>query len=254
MLEIRSLTKRYNGIAAVENISFRIDPGEIVGYLGPNGSGKSTTVKTIVGLIEPSEGQILFQGRSILDDLPDFQRRLGYVPEEAVLYPYMSGWEYLLMAGRLHGMPRRTLDSKIDEFLRLFSLWDDRHCQIQSYSKGMRQKILLSAALLHNPEILIFDEPLSGLDVTTALVLKDLMRGLVARGRLIFYSSHVLEVVERVCLRVIILRKGHMVADDAIERLRDRLQEESLEGIFAQLTSESRTAEVADHILEVMQA
>jgi ABC-2 type transport system ATP-binding protein len=254
MLEIRSLTKRYNGIAAVENISFRIDPGEIVGYLGPNGSGKSTTVKTIVGLIEPSEGQILFQGRSILDDLPDFQRRLGYVPEEAVLYPYMSGWEYLLMAGRLHGMPRRTLDSKIDEFLRLFSLWDDRHCQIQSYSKGMRQKILLSAALLHNPEILIFDEPLSGLDVTTALVLKDLMRGLAARGRLIFYSSHVLEVVERVCLRVIILRKGHMVADDAIERLRDRLQEESLEGIFAQLTSESRTAEVADHILEVMQA
>jgi ABC-2 type transport system ATP-binding protein len=254
MLEIRSLTKRYNGIAAVENISFRIDPGEIVGYLGLNGSGKSTTVKTIVGLIEPSEGQILFQGRSILDDLPDFQRRLGYVPEEAVLYPYMSGWEYLLMAGRLHGMPRRTLDSKIDEFLRLFSLWDDRHCQIQSYSKGMRQKILLSAALLHNPEILIFDEPLSGLDVTTALVLKDLMRGLAARGRLIFYSSHVLEVVERICLRVIILRKGHMVADDAIERLRDRLQEESLEGIFAQLTSESRTAEVADHILEVMQA
>jgi ABC-2 type transport system ATP-binding protein len=230
MLEIRSLTKRYNGIAAVENISFRIDPGEIVGYLGLNGSGKSTTVKTIVGLIEPSEGQILFQGRSILDDLPDFQRRLGYVPEEAVLYPYMSGWEYLLMAGRLHGMPRRTLDSKIDEFLRLFSLWDDRHCQIQSYSKGMRQKILLSAALLHNPEILIFDEPLSGLDVTTALVLKDLMRGLAARGRLIFYSSHVLEVVERICLRVIILRKGHMVADDAIERLRDRLQEESLEG------------------------
>jgi ABC-2 type transport system ATP-binding protein len=254
MLEIRSLTKRYNGIAAVENITFRIDPGEIVGYLGPNGSGKSTTVKSIVGLIEPSEGQILFQGRSILDDLPDFQRRLGYVPEEAALYPYMSGWEYLQMSGRLHGIPRRALDPKINEFLRLFSLWDDRHCQIQSYSKGMRQKILLSAALLHNPEILILDEPLSGLDVITALVLKDLIRGLAARGRLIFYSSHVLEVVEKVCLRVIILRKGRMVADDAIERLRDRLHEESLEGIFAQLTSESRTDEVADHILEVMQA
>jgi ABC-2 type transport system ATP-binding protein len=118
----------------------------------------------------------------------------------------------------------------------------------------MRQKILLSAALLHNPEILILDEPLSGLDVITALVLKDLIRGLAARGRLIFYSSHVLEVVEKVCLRVIILRKGRMVADDAIERLRDRLHEESLEGIFAQLTSESRTDEVADHILEVMQA
>jgi len=253
MLEIRSLTKRYNGIPAVENIGFRIQPGEILGYLGPNGSGKSTTVKTIVGLIEPSEGQILFNGRSILEDLPDFQRRLGYVPEEAVLYPYMSGWEYLQMAGRLRGMARRALDPKIDEFLHLFSLWDDRHCQIQSYSKGMRQKILLSAALLHNPEILILDEPLSGLDVTTALLLKDLMRGLAARGRIIFYSSHVLEVVEKVCLRVIILSKGRMVADDAIENLRRRLHEESLEGVFAQLTSESRSHETADRILEAMQ-
>jgi ABC-2 type transport system ATP-binding protein len=254
MLEIRSLTKRYNGIAAIENISFRIGPGEIVGYLGANGSGKSTTVKAIVGLVEPSEGQILFEGRSILEDMPDFQRRLGYVPEEAALYPYMSGWEYLQLAGRLRGIPRRSLEPKIDEFLRLFSLWDDRHCQIHSYSKGMRQKILLSAALLHNPEILILDEPLSGLDVTTALLLKDLMRGLAARGRHIFYSSHVLEAVEKVCLRVIILRKGRMIADDAIERLRERLHEETLEGVFAQLTSASRTQEVADHILEVMQA
>jgi ABC-2 type transport system ATP-binding protein len=254
MLEIRSLTKRYNGIAAVDSISFRIHPGEILGYLGPNGSGKSTTVKTIVGLIEPSEGEILFRGRTILDDLPDFQRRIGYVPEEAVLYPYMSGWEYLQMAGRLRGIPRRALDPKIDEFLRLFSLWDDRHCQIHSYSKGMRQKILLSAALLHNPEILILDEPLSGLDVTTALLLKDLMRGMAERGRYIFYSSHLLEVVERVCLRVIILCKGRIVADGAIEQLRDRLHEESLEGVFAQLTSEPRSHDAADHILEVMQA
>src|SRR6266568_3610659 len=231
MLEIHSLTKRYNRIAAVENISFRIDPGEIVGYLGPNGSGKSTTVKTIVGLIEPSAGQILFQGRSILDDLPDFQRRLGYVPEEAALYPYMSGWEYLRMAGRLRGIPRRALDSKIDEFLRLFSLWEDRHCQIQSYSKGMRQKILLSAALLHNPEILILDEPLSGLDVTTALVLRELVDGLAARGRMILYSSHVLDVLEKVCSRVLILCKGRVAAHDSIEHLRETMHETSLEGI-----------------------
>ena len=254
MLEICSLTKRYNGIPAVEDVSFHIHPGEILGYLGPNGSGKSTTVKTIVGLLEPSQGQIRFQGRSILDDLPDFQRRIGYVPEEPVLFPYMSGREHLQLAGRLRGMERRVLDPKIDEFLRLFSLWDDRHCPVSSYSKGMRQKILLSAALLHNPEILILDEPLSGLDVTTALLLRDLMRGLAARGRIIFYSSHVLEVVENVCLRVLILSKGRVVADGAIHQLRDRLHQASLEGVFAQLTSKSHHRDVAGDILEVMQA
>ena len=254
MLEICSLTKRYNGIPAVEDVSFHIHPGEILGYLGPNGSGKSTTVKTIVGLLEPSQGQIRFQGRSILDDLPDFQRRIGYVPEEPVLYPYMSGREHLQLAGRLRGMERRVLDPKIDEFLRLFSLWDDRHCPVSSYSKGMRQKILLSAALLHNPEILILDEPLSGLDVTTALLLRDLMSGLAARGRIIFYSSHVLEVVEKVCLRVLILSKGRVVADGAIHQLRDRLHQASLEGVFAQLTKESHHRDVASDILEVMQA
>jgi ABC-2 type transport system ATP-binding protein len=254
MLEICSLTKRYNGIPAVEDVSFRIRPGEILGYLGPNGSGKSTTVKTIVGLLEPSEGQIRFQGRSILDDLPGFQRRLGYVPEEPVLYPFMSGLEHLQLAGRLRGMERRVLDPKIDEFLRLFSLWDDRHCPVSSYSKGMRQKILLSAALLHNPEILILDEPLSGLDVNTALLLRDLMRGLAARGRMVFYSSHVLEVVEKVCLRVIILSKGRVVADDAIDQLRDRLHQPSLEGVFAQLTNETQQPDVVGNILEVMQA
>ena len=146
------------------------------------------------------------------------------------------------------------LDPKIDEFLRLFSLWDDRHAPGQSYSKGMRQKILLSAALLHNPEILLLDEPLSGLDVTTALLLRDLMRGLAARGRIIFYSSHVLEVVEKVCLRVLILCKGRVVADDAIDQLRGRLHEASLEGVFAQLTQDQPGRNLSDDILEVMQA
>jgi ABC-2 type transport system ATP-binding protein len=158
------------------------------------------------------------------------------------------------LAGRLRGMERRVLDPKIDEFLRLFSLWDDRHCPVSSYSKGMRQKILLSAALLHNPEILILDEPLSGLDVTTALLLRDLMRGLAARGRIVFYSSHVLEVVEKVCLRVLILSKGRVVADDAIHQLRDRLHQPSLEGVFAQLTNESQHQDLVGNILEVMQS
>ena len=254
MLEVCSLTKRFNGIPVVEDVSFTVKPGEILGYVGPNGAGKSTTVKMIIGLLEPSEGQIRFQGRSVIEDLAGFQSRIGYVPEEPHLYPHLSGREYLQLAGRLRGIPRTILESKIDEFLRLFSLWEDRHCSVSAYSKGMRQKILLSAALLHNPDLLILDEPLSGLDVTTALVLRDLMAGLAARGCMILYSSHVLDVLEKVCARVLILCKGRVVAHDTIEHLRESMQESSLEGIFGQLTREQDHRAVAEHILEVMRA
>src|SRR5664279_6508658 len=199
MLEICGLTKRYNGIAVVENVSFTLRPGEILGYVGPNGAGKSTTVKMIIGLLEPSEREVQFQGRSVLEDLPGFQARIGYVPEEPHLYPHLSGREYLQLVGRLRGLHRRVLESKIDEFLRLFSLWDDRHCAVSAYSKGMRQKVLLSAALLHNPDLLILDEPLSGLDVNTALVLRELVEGLATRGRMILYLSliHISEPTRR---------------------------------------------------------
>jgi len=254
MLEIRHLTKRYKGVAAVENVSFTIRPGEILGYIGPNGAGKSTTVKMIIGLLDPSEGQILFHGRSVIEDLPDFQRRLGYVPEEPNLYPYMSGWEYLQLTGRLRGLRQQQLDPKIEEFLHIFSLWEDRHCPLSSYSKGMRQKVLLSAALLHNPELLILDEPLSGLDVSTAIVLRELLRGLAAQGRMIFYSSHVLEVLEKVCSGVVILSKGRVVAQDSLDRLRELMHQPSLEGIFAQLTRDDDHPALAGRIVQVMQA
>jgi len=254
MLEIRALTKRFSGIPVVEDVSFTLKPGEILGYVGPNGAGKSTTVKMIIGLLEPSEGQILFHDRSIIEDLPGFQARIGYVPEEPHLYPHLSGHEYLQLAGRLRGIPRSILESKIDEFLRVFSLWEDRHCPVSAYSKGMRQKILLTAALLHNPDVLILDEPLSGLDVTTALVLRELLEGLAARGRMILYSSHVLDVLEKVCSRVLILNKGRVAAHDSIEHLRESMHESSLEGIFGHITREQDHRAVADHILEVMQA
>jgi len=253
MLEIRALTKRYGSLAAVQDVSFRIAPGEVLGYVGPNGAGKSTTVKMIIGLLEPTSGQVLFHGRSVIEDLPAFQSRLGYVPEEPHLYPHLSGREYLQLSGRLYGLRRKLLDAKIDEFLHLFSLWDDQHTPLSAYSKGMRQKILLSAALLHNPEVLLFDEPLSGLDVTTALIFRDLIEGLAAQGRIIFYSSHVLEVVEKVCSQVLILCKGRVAAHDSIENLRALMHQPSLEAIFAELTQERDHQAVAHHILEVMQ-
>lgn len=254
MLEICSLSKRFHGIPAVDNVTFRIRSGEILGYLGPNGAGKSTTVKMIIGLLAPSEGRIVFRDRSVIEDLPGFQGRIGYVPEEPNLYPFLSGREYLQLCGRLRGLDKARLETKMDGFLRIFSLWEDRHCPLSSYSKGMRQKILLSAALLHDPEVLILDEPLSGLDVTTALVLRDLLQALAARGRIIFYSSHVLEVVEKICSRVLILRKGRVVADDSIAHLRGLMHQPDLEGIFSQLTQERKTCDLTGRILEVMQA
>jgi ABC-2 type transport system ATP-binding protein len=252
-LDIARLTKRYAGLAVVDDVSFSIRPGEILGYVGPNGAGKSTTVKMIIGLVDPSEGAIRFNGRSILDDLPGFQSRLGYVPEEPNLYPFLSGREYLQLAGRLRGMRRKVLDGKIDEFLRLFGLWDERDAAVSSYSKGMRQKILLSAALLHNPQVLIFDEPLSGLDVSTMIAVRELMRSLAAAGKMILYCSHVLDVMEKVCSRVVILRKGRVLADDTIEHLRRTMDQTSLEGVFTRFTQEEDLTYLAGRILEVMQ-
>jgi ABC-2 type transport system ATP-binding protein len=254
MLEVRNLTKRYNRIPAVDGVAFAIRPGEVLGYLGPNGAGKSTTVKMLIGLIEPTEGEILFQGRNVREDWPGFLASVGYVPEEAHLYPHLSGREYLQLAGRLRGMKRALLQRRMDDLLQLFSLWEDRHSPLSSYSKGMRQKILLSAALLHNPAVLILDEPFSGLDVNTAIMLRTLIRELAAGGRTILYSSHVLEVVEKVCSSVLILRKGKAVAYDAVERLRDLMSQPTLEGIFTQLTEQEDPCRVVQGILTAIRS
>ena len=252
MLEVSNLIKSYHRIPAVNGVSFTVRPGEILGYVGPNGAGKSTTVKMLTGLIDPTAGEIFFQSRNVRADWIGFQRQLGYVPEEPHLYAHLTGREYLQLVGRLRGMPRLSLDRRMDEMLRLFTLWGDRHSPLSSYSKGMRQKILISGALLHNPDLLILDEPFSGLDVNTALVLRALLRALAAEGKMILYSSHVLEVVEKVCSSVVILRKGKVVAHDAVERLRDLMQQPSLEGVFAQLTQQEDPARIVTGILAAM--
>lgn len=252
MVEVRSLGKYYGHFRALRGVSFSIRPGEILGYLGSNGAGKSTTVRMLVGIADPSEGEILFNGRTIREDLAGWQRRIGYVPEDAHLYPHLTGWEYLQLVGRLRGMPSDVLEPRIAEFLRLFSLGEERHDPLSSYSKGMRQKILLSAALLHNPDVLLLDEPFSGLDVDSALMLRAVIRKLAEEGKAIFFSSHVLEVVEKVCTSVLILRKGEMVAYDSIERLRELTIQPSLEGVFSQLTEVRDSEATADGVLRAM--
>jgi len=252
MLEAGNLAKSYSGIPAVRDVSFRIDRGEVLGYLGPNGSGKSTTVKMLTGLMDPDRGHVLLDGVDIRKDLAGYKRRLGYVPEEPNLYPYLSGAEYLSLVGGLRGMDRRAVDRKIDRLMRLFSLYTERYAPMASYSKGMRQRVLIMAALLHDPDVLIFDEPLSGLDVTSAAIFRNLVRELARRGRVIVYCSHVLEVVERVCTHVLVLNRGVCVAHDSIERLRERPEFQSLEQSFATLVNEPDTQAIAAEIVDCM--
>ena len=252
MLELCALAKRYPGVLAVDHVSFTVMPGEVTGYLGPNGSGKSTTVKMITGLLEPTTGEILYRGQPIGDDLLGYKRILGYVPEEPYLYPHLTGAEYLELAGELRDLPAATLRDKIAALLELFSLTGDRHSPIASYSKGMRQKILICAAILHDPELIVLDEPFSGLDVQAALVLRSLIRSLAASGKTVLFSSHVLEVVEKVCHRVVILHKGRVVANDSIGALRDLMALPTLEEIFSQLVEETDPDATARRIAEVI--
>jgi ABC-2 type transport system ATP-binding protein len=248
MLEIQNLTKYYRNIPVVNDVSFTVRPNEVTGYLGPNGSGKSTTVKIIAGLIEASAGKVLLDGADIREDLLGFKRRLGYVPEEAILYSYLTGLEYLQLMGCLRGMGPRETERKANDVLELFSLHPHRHAAISTYSKGMKQRILISAALLHDPDVLILDEPLSGIDVTSALLFKHLLNELARRGKTILYISHVLEVVEKVCARVVIIYRGRLMADDSVDRLRDLTDAPSLEGVFAQLVEHRDLESVARDI------
>lgn len=254
MLELRNVSKRYSSIPAVENVSFCARAGEVTGYLGPNGSGKSTTMKMITGLIAMNSGSVLFDGKPIHDDLMAYKQRLGYVPEEPYLYTHLSGAEYLVMVAQLRNLAAKQAIERIDGLLRLFALYDDRHVAISAYSKGMRQKVLLAAALLHNPDLVLLDEPFSGLDVGSALILRSLIEELARRGKVVLFSSHELETVERISSHIVILHRGKIVADDSIERLRELMSLPTLEGIFSQLAVEQDTVAISKQIADLIHA
>lgn len=252
MLEASSLTKYYGALTALRDVSFLARPGQILGYLGPNGSGKSTTVRMLVGLMEPTSGQVLWQGKSIFEDLPAYRKRLGYVPEEPFLYTHLTAPEYLRLVGGLRGLDDARVNEKIERFLNLFGLEDDQYSTLAAFSKGMRQKVLLASALLHNPDLIILDEPFSGLDVSAALMLRSVIRSLAEEGRTILMSSHVIEVVEQLCTDVVILSDGHVVAHDRVDRLRGLQQEKTLEHVFVKLAVREDMNVTAKAILDTV--
>lgn len=253
MLELKDVTKEFNNIPVVNNVSFTVRPGEILGYLGPNGAGKTTTVRMMAGLLEPNSGHIVYDGVDIDMDLISYKSRLGYVPEHGELYPHLSGLEYLQLVGRLRQIPEDLLNRKIDLILGRLGLSVEMYLSISGYSKGMKQKILIAAALLHDPEILILDEPLSGLDVSTTLVLKELFRLFSEKGKIIIYSSHILEVVEKICNRVIILNRGKVLADDSVDHLSELMRLPSLESIFRELVRQTNTQLYSRQIADLME-
>jgi len=252
MLELQSLYRSYRGIPAIEDVSFKVAPGEVIGFLGPNGAGKSTTVKIITGMLRPNDGRVLFEGQDIAKDMVAFRAAFGYVPEEAHLYTYLSGLEYLQLVGRLRGLDEALIEAKATRLLKLLNLESWQYSPISTYSKGMRQRVLIAASLLHDPKLLIFDEPLSGLDVVSGRLFKDLLELLAAEGKAVLYISHVLEVVEQVCNRVIVIAKGRVLADAPPSDLTKLMSLPNLESVFAQLVQQQDTRTLALQMVEVM--
>jgi ABC-2 type transport system ATP-binding protein len=217
--------------------------------MGPNGAGKSTTIKMLAGLLEPDSGHVELDGVNINDDIIAYKKRIGYIPEQAEVYPHLSAKEYLKLVGRLRLMPAGELDEKSDYILEQLGLTFDMHQPMENYSKGMRQKVLVIAAILHNPDILLLDEPLAGLDVSTVLIFKELLRAFVKLGKIIIFSSHLIDVVERICDRVIIIDRGAILADDQVGRLQEMMCLPSLEMVFKKLVQQEDVARKAMNIV-----
>ncbi len=252
MLELRNITKKYNRVPVVKQVNFTLQRGDILGYLGPNGAGKSTTVKMLAGLLEPDSGEIYLDGQRVDTTSREFKKRIGYLPEQSDLYPHLTGYEYLQLTGQLRHIPEKELHGKITGLMAQFGLSVEMNMSIASYSKGMRQKVLVAATLLHNPDILLLDEPLTGMDVFTMLVFKDTLKHLAQMGKIVIYSSHILDVVEKVCTRVIIINKGKILADDSVESLSRLMALPSLESIFTELVHQPDTAKVAESIIDII--
>jgi ABC-2 type transport system ATP-binding protein len=254
MIVTEALTKRYDGKTAVSELNLVVEPGEILGFLGPNGAGKSTTVKILTGLLQGDGGRARVAGFDVATEPMEVKKRVGYVPETPAVYPSLTADEYLDLIGCLHHLEPRASASRRQELLELFSLAEVRHQRLKEFSKGMRQKVVIAAALIHRPEVLILDEPLDGLDANTALVMKELLRRLAAQGRTIMFSSHVLEVVERICTRIFIIDKGRAVIDGSAAMIREQTGTASLDEAFGKLTGVRDVGQVTTEFLAALES
>lgn len=252
-ISLQDLHKAYEDLQVLKGISLEVKHGEILGYIGPNGAGKTTTVKILVGMMEDYEGGAYVGGFNVRKDTLAVKQMIGYVPESAALYEALTPMEFLRFVGRIHGMATGEIDEKATNLLRLFDLGENSHTRMSSFSKGMKQKVLIVAGMIHNPEVIFMDEPLTGLDANTVFTVKEIISGLADSGKTIFYCSHIMDVVERICHRIVILNEGKIAADGTFEDLQQMSHQESLENIFTQLTSDGKQQRIADEFLNTIQ-
>lgn len=251
VLAVHNLVKEYDGKPALRGVSFTVRPGEITGYLGPNGAGKSTTVKAIVGLLQPTQGHIEVDGIDVQQDPVQAKMRIGYAPENGALYGTLSAQEFLWLVAELHHVERGVGEERIGQMLAAFGLADLSQRQLETLSRGQRQKVLLIAALLHDPDVILLDEPLQGLDANAVRAFRQILEQLATRGKTILFCSHILDVVERLCPRVIVLHQGSIVANDSTKHLLEQAPRGTLENVFQQLT---KGDEVEDGVREFLAA
>jgi ABC-2 type transport system ATP-binding protein len=246
IIKIRDLKKSYVGKKLVlRGINLDIFPGQIIGYIGPNGAGKTTTVKILIGMLSDFEGQVSVLGYNLTDNPLEVKKRIGYVPETAALYDTLTPMEYLNFVGQIYGIPKEENTSRAEKMLRFFGLEDQIKNRMNSFSKGMKQKVLITASMIHDPDILFMDEPLAGLDANTSMVIKEILAQLASKGKTVFYCSHVMDVVERICDRIIIIDEGTIIANGSFDELQSMNKGKSLEGIFSRLTGSSGHADTA---------
>jgi len=254
MITIRQLSKRFGSQEAVREITLEIPAGQLVGLLGPNGAGKTTTLKMLTGMLMPTSGTAEVNGFDVVKDPLNVKRIVGYVPETGAVFEALSGWEYLQLVAALYHIPEDEAAGRIERFGQFFDLTTDvlQNKRLSAYSKGMRQKVVITSALLHNPEVVFFDEPLNGLDANAALSLKTLITTLAREGKTIVYCSHILDVVERICERVVIIHRGSIVADGTVEQLLEQTGQQSLEHVFNKLTATENLLERAEEFARAL--
>jgi ABC-2 type transport system ATP-binding protein len=253
VIDAHNLTRDYGTLRALDGVSVSARPGEILGFLGPNGAGKSTTVKILTGMIAPTSGTATVAGFDVTTQPIEVKRRIGFVPESGVLYETLSPDEYLELVGCLHHLDARARRARADELLELFGLTDVRGKRLFELSKGMKQKVVIAAALLHKPDVLFLDEPLDGLDANTAMLVKELLKQLAAQGRTILFCSHILDVVERICTRIVIIDKGRKIAEGTAAELRAQTGAPSLELAFNALTGGAEAGAVTAEFLAALE-
>jgi ABC-2 type transport system ATP-binding protein len=251
-IKISNLQKAYGSALVLKDVNLEVDSGEIIGYIGPNGAGKSTTIKILIGMIPDYKGDVEVMGLDVKANLLEVKRLIGYVPENASLYETLSPMEYLCFLGSLYQLETDQIEEKATELLRLFALYDQRDDRMTTFSKGMKQKVLLISGILHNPKVIFLDEPLSGLDANAVILVKEILSQLKHAGKTIFYSSHIMDVVEKISDRIVLINKGTIIANGTFNELKSQRETGSLEQIFNQLTGNNEHVQLAEEFIQVM--